>query len=101
MQRAAPEKANCVTGAGTWPRPGTGRRGVGQPQAGAFLNSSTRRSPSAAGTGDEHARRRLALTRVLIWAEREAHAMEMAPLAERLRDAIGELHPDAGEDGEP
>lgn len=45
---------------------------------------------------DETARRRLALTRVLIWAEREAEAMELRGVAAQLRAAIDELHPDAG-----
>lgn len=41
-------------------------------------------------TGD--ARRRLALTRVLIWAEHEAAEMERSDVSATLKDAIALLH---------
>tara|TARA_Y100000815_G_scaffold198461_1_gene181976 strand:- start:117 stop:275 length:159 start_codon:yes stop_codon:yes gene_type:complete len=44
-------------------------------------------------TDEEHARRRLALIRVLIWAQREADAMNLHEPSDRLRDAIAALHP--------
>ena len=44
-------------------------------------------------TSEERARRRLALIRVLIWAQREADAMQLDEPSELLRDAIEALHP--------
>lgn len=41
---------------------------------------------------DADARQRLALTRVLIWAEREAASQGRGDVAERLRDVISALH---------
>lgn len=47
------------------------------------------------GADREHdARQRLALTRVLIWAEREASALERGDVADLLREAIATLHRD-------
>ncbi|WP_143103429.1 hypothetical protein [Albimonas pacifica] len=57
--------------------------------------SRTPRQPDAAlgETDEERARRRLALIRVLIWAQREADAMDLHEPSDLLRDAIEALHP--------
>ena len=44
----------------------------------------------------DHSRRRLALTRVLIWAEGEASDMSEQEAAARLREAIAALHSKPG-----
>ncbi|WP_339947762.1 hypothetical protein [uncultured Albimonas sp.] len=57
--------------------------------------SRTPNQPAASHgeTDDERARRRLALIRVLIWAQREADAMDLPEPSERLREAIAAIHP--------
>lgn len=52
---------------------------------------SRKPSPPAAVSGDtdeERARRRLALVRVLIWARREAAAMDLDETSDLLHEAI-------------
>lgn len=44
------------------------------------------------GRHEAEARDRLALTRVLIWAEQEAAALGRPDVAEVLREALGRLH---------
>lgn len=44
------------------------------------------------GRLEAEARDRLALTRVLIWAEHEAAALGRPDVAEVLREALGKLH---------
>ncbi|MDF2234399.1 hypothetical protein P2H44_17715 [Albimonas sp. CAU 1670] len=50
-------------------------------------------SPAAVSgeTDEERARRRLALVRVLIWAQREAAAMELGETSDLLHEAIAAL----------
>ena len=57
--------------------------------------SRTPPKPLAAGgeSDEERARRRLALIRVLIWAQREADAMDLEELSDMLREAIALIHP--------
>ncbi len=50
-----------------------------------------RRGDDVDGSGDD-ARQRLALTRVLIWAEREATAIGRPEVSEHLKMAIAALH---------
>jgi len=58
------------------------------------LSRTPRQSAAAYSESDEErARRRLALIRVLIWAQREADAMGLAAPSDHLRDAIEALHP--------
>ncbi|MGM0583977.1 MAG: hypothetical protein ACQEUZ_04945 [Pseudomonadota bacterium] len=45
---------------------------------------------------EDEARHRLALTRVLIWAEREAASQGRQDVSEKLREVIATLHRDAG-----
>ena len=48
--------------------------------------------PAGAEAEEGTARHRLALTRVLIWAEREAASQGRQDVSERLREAISILH---------
>jgi hypothetical protein len=54
------------------------------------------RDDGAAESQDADARHRLALLRVLIWAEREAISQGRHQVSEKIREAIARLHPGAG-----
>lgn len=57
-----------------------------------FEGAIRSRAPEPTEAGDSDARRRLALTRVLIWAEREASAMSRSDVSDELKKAIAMLH---------
>ena len=58
----------------------------------ARLKDSENGGESARKEPEDEARQRLALTRVLIWAEREAASQNRPDVARKLQDAIATLH---------
>ena len=64
------------------------------------LSESAARDDGTGAPDSGDARRRLALTRVLIWAEREAASMARPDVSEALKQAIVVLHSDLHSDSE-